>query len=91
MRSLPGSSLSFLQVGSKPVFFLIFSSVNFTNQLVGVAKMNSNLKEENYPLWWDNSIDKWNQQFALHWLYIKDIENRKLYHLKDKEGKAFVK
>lgn len=59
----------------------LFFSVNGSGKFCGVAEMVSGLTDtcEN-PIWIEKS--RWKGQFKVQWLYVKDIYNHHLRHLK---------
>lgn len=57
--------------GLTPEIYLIFSVVN-SNHFLGVAKMTSDMKDdETFKYWWEPM--KWFGSFQIQWLFIKDI------------------
>jgi len=69
-----------------PIFLLF--SVNSSGHFVGVAQMKSHVDfEKNFEGW--NQSHKWKGHFKISWVYIKDIPNKELRHLKNEynEGK----
>jgi len=69
-----------------PIFLLF--SVNSSGHFVGVAQMKSHVDfEKNFEGW--NQSHKWKGCFKISWVYIKDIPNKELRHLKNEynEGK----
>jgi hypothetical protein len=64
---------------SKGPIYLFFS-VNASGQFCGMAQMLSSLDyEKKCDLW---AQDKWNGQFSVKWIFIKDIPNNHLRHIK---------
>jgi hypothetical protein len=69
-----------------PIFLLF--SVNSSGHFVGVAQMKSHVDfDKNFEGW--NQSHKWKGVFKISWIYIKDIPNKELRHLKNEfnEGK----
>lgn len=64
--------------GKGPVY--LFFSVNASGQFCGMAQMISALDyEKKCELW---AQDKWNGQFQVKWIFIKDIPNSQLRHIR---------
>jgi hypothetical protein len=58
----------------------LFFSVNASGQFCGMARMTSALDyNKKCELW---AQDKWNGQFSLQWIFVKDIPNGHLRHIK---------
>jgi len=71
----------FEEKGLTPEIYLVFSVVN-SNQFLGVAKMTSNIiNEESFKYWWEPC--KWFGTFQLQWLFVKDIPHFKFEHIKE--------
>jgi hypothetical protein len=67
--------------GEVPEIYLIFSVVN-SNHVLGVAKMISDVKDdETFMFWWEPM--KWFGSFQIKWLFIKDIHYSKFEHIRD--------
>ena len=47
-----------------------------SGQFVGVARMASEFINKKFHLWWQTH--KFNQQFKLEWVYIKDVSYKQL-------------
>jgi len=78
---------AFVESQAQYPIYLLFS-VNSSGHFVGVAQMKSAVDfEKNFP-GWDQS-HKWKGLFKLSWIFIKDVPNRELRHLKNEynEGK----
>lgn len=58
----------------------LFFSVNASGQFCGMAQMISALDYNTKSNVW--ALDKWNGQFAVKWLHIKDIPNNFLRHIR---------
>jgi len=70
---------AFKESGSKGPIYLFFS-VNASGQFCGMAQMMTALDyEKKSDLW---AQDKWNGQFQLKWIFIKDIPNSQLRHIR---------
>jgi len=63
---------------SGPVY--LFFSVNASGQFVGVAQMMSPLDFDTKSDCWHQ--DKWNGRFSVKWMFIKDIPNSHLRHIR---------
>jgi hypothetical protein len=61
-----------------PVY--LFFSVNASGQFVGVAQMMSPLDFNTKSDCWHQ--DKWNGRFSVKWIFIKDIPNSHLRHIR---------
>jgi len=75
--------------GLTPEIYLIFSVVN-SNHVLGVAKMTSDVKnEETFMFWWEPA--KWFGTFQLSWIFIKDVHFSKFDQIKeDADGTSFI-
>jgi hypothetical protein len=58
----------------------LFFSVNASGQFVGVAQMMSPLDFNSKSDCWHQ--DKWNGRFSVKWIFIKDIPNSHLRHIR---------
>jgi len=58
----------------------LFFSVNASGQFCGMAQMVSALDYNTKSNVWE--LDKWNGQFAVKWIFIKDIPNNFLRHIR---------
>jgi len=71
--------IAFKESGNKGPIYLFFS-VNASGQFCGMAQMMTSLDyEKKCDLW---AQDKWNGQFLLKWIFIKDIPNSQLRHIR---------
>jgi len=57
----------------------LFYSVNSSGQFCGVAQLQSDWYEENLTCW---QHSKWQGHFKVKWLFIKDVPNDLLRHIK---------
>lgn len=70
---------AFKETNSKGPIYLFFS-VNASGQFCGMAQMISPLDyETKCDLW---AQDKWNGQFQVKWIFIKDIPNSQFRHIR---------
>lgn len=70
---------AFRESASKGPIYLFFS-VNASGQFCGMAQMTSAVDyEKKCDLW---TQDKWKGQFQLKWIFIKDIPNNYLRHIR---------
>jgi len=70
---------AFKESGTKGPIYLFFS-VNASGQFCGMAQMLTAIDyEKKSDLW---AQDKWNGQFNLKWIFIKDIPNSQLRHMR---------
>eukprot|EP01127_Copromyxa_protea_P015950 TRINITY_DN4670_c0_g1_i1.p1 TRINITY_DN4670_c0_g1~~TRINITY_DN4670_c0_g1_i1.p1 ORF type:complete len:213 (-),score=42.36 TRINITY_DN4670_c0_g1_i1:23-661(-) len=60
-----------------PVY--LFFSVNASGQFCGIAQMSSAVDYSKKCAYWNQ--DKWNGQFSVKWIFIKDIHNNNLRHI----------
>jgi len=78
----------FEEDGAEPEIYLIFT-VFYSNQLLGVAKMISNVNDEDsFKYWWEPF--KWFGSFQLQWLFLKDIDNMYFEHIREEQSKSIV-
>jgi hypothetical protein len=78
----------FEQKGLTPEIYLVFSVVN-SNQFLGIAKMTSNIiNEESFKYWWEPC--KWFGTFQLKWLFVKDIPHFKFEHIKENNNNTSI-
>jgi len=78
---------AFVTADNKYPIYLLFS-VNSSGFFQGVAQMKSPVDfDKNFGGW--GQSHKWKGQMKISWVYIKDIPNRELKHLKNdlNEGK----
>jgi len=61
-----------------PIF--LFYSVNGSGHFCGMAQMMSNLDYSSSSSVW--AQDKWKGQFEVKWIYVKDVPNSQLRHIK---------
>uniref|UniRef100_A0A6B2LCZ7 YTH domain-containing protein n=1 Tax=Arcella intermedia TaxID=1963864 RepID=A0A6B2LCZ7_9EUKA len=66
------------QQNNGPVY--LFFSVNASGQFCGLAEMTSPLDYATKSDLWHQ--DKWNGQFSVKWIFIKDIPNNQFRHIK---------
>jgi len=72
---------AFVAANNQYPIFLLFS-VNASGHFLGIAQMKSPVDfEKNFPGW--NQSQKWKGVFSISWIYIKDVPNRELKHLKN--------
>eukprot|EP00331_Platyophrya_macrostoma_P004386 CAMPEP_0176425438 /NCGR_PEP_ID=MMETSP0127-20121128/11387_1 /TAXON_ID=938130 /ORGANISM="Platyophrya macrostoma, Strain WH" /LENGTH=338 /DNA_ID=CAMNT_0017806595 /DNA_START=1 /DNA_END=1017 /DNA_ORIENTATION=- len=72
--------------GEYPILLLF--SINGSGHFIGVCQMKSAVDfERNFEGW--NQNHKWRGSFEISWIYIKDVPNQELRHLKNEmnEGK----
>jgi len=75
---------AFVTAKSEYPIYLLFS-VNSSGHFVGVAQMISTVDfEKNFPGW--GQSHKWKGLFKISWVYIKDVPNRELRHLKNEHN-----
>jgi hypothetical protein len=72
--------------GKGPVF--LFFSVNGSGHFCGIAEMTSPVDYETSAEVWQQG-KKWKGQFTVKWIYVKDVPNSQLRHirLENNEGK----
>ena len=72
-----------------PIYLLF--SVNGTGHFCGVAQMLSNVDYSSSASVW--AQDKWKGQFKVKWIYVKDVPNNQLRHirLENNENKPVTK
>jgi len=66
------------QEGVGPVF--LFFSVNGSGHFCGMAEMLSAVDFQTSPGVW--AQDKWKGQFKVRWIYVKDVPNSQLRHIR---------
>jgi hypothetical protein len=72
---------AFVAADNEYPIYLLFS-VNSSGYFVGAAQMKSHVDfERNFAGW--NQSHKWKGVFEISWIYIKDIPNKDLRHLKN--------
>ena len=71
--------------GKGPIY--LFFSVNGSGHFCGVAEMMSAVDHQSSANVWTQ--DKWKGQFTVKWIYVKDVPNSQLRHirLENNEGK----
>lgn len=71
--------------GKGPIY--LFYSVNGSGHFCGVAQMSSPIDYQKSAGVW--AQDKWKGQFEVRWIYVKDVPNSQLRHIKleNNEGK----
>jgi len=78
----------FEENGLTPEIYLVFSVVS-SNQFLGVAKMTSNVNDqETFKYWWEPC--KWFGTIQVEWLFIKDIHHSNFEHITEGEYSAPV-
>lgn len=67
-----------------PEIYLVFTVVS-SNQFLGVAKMTSNINDdESFRYWWEPC--KWFGSFQIKWLFVKDIHHSKFEHMRQENS-----
>ena len=71
--------------GKGPIY--LFFSVNGSGHFCGIAQMTSAVDHQSSANVWTQ--DKWKGQFTVKWIYVKDVPNSQLRHirLENNEGK----
>jgi len=71
--------------GKGPIY--LFFSVNGSGHFCGIAQMTSAVDHQSSANVW--AQDKWKGQFTVNWIYVKDVPNSQLRHirLENNEGK----
>lgn len=70
---------AYRSMGNKGPLYLLFS-VNGSGHFCGVAEMRSPVDYNAYAGVW--SQDKWKGKFEVKWIYIKDVPNNQLRHIR---------
>ena len=70
--------LAFKEQKGKPVY--LFYSVNGSGHFCGMAQMKSEVDFHNATGVW--AQDKWKGRFDVKWLYVKDVPNSQLRHIR---------
>uniref|UniRef100_A0A3Q3A5T8 YTH domain-containing family protein n=1 Tax=Kryptolebias marmoratus TaxID=37003 RepID=A0A3Q3A5T8_KRYMA len=70
---------AYRSLGNKGPLYLLFS-VNGSGHFCGVAEMRSPVDYNAYAGVW--SQDKWKGKFEVKWLFIKDVPNNQLRHIR---------
>jgi hypothetical protein len=70
---------AYKESGKDPIY--LFFSVNASGCFCGMAKMESPVDySKTFNLWGQG--DKWTGQFALKWIFIKNLPNKKVRHIR---------
>jgi hypothetical protein len=78
----------FIDAGKEPEIYLIFSVVS-SNQFLGVAKMTSDIDDdESFKYWWEPC--KWFGTFQISWHFVKDIHHAKFEQIKEESVNTSV-